>query len=229
MPSRPQILFQPIVDTTGYRIIAHHCDAGVVDAAIRAAAAQSLDGLYFFNACRLNPRCNAVRATVRETALRPARIVFEAPVEAFVQDPKRWMGAFDFWRNAGFGVALSGAGAGHRSLRVIRDLRPDYVKLDKSLIRNIERLSCAMTIRGLADLAEDWGGCVVAEGVDRILVVENLWLLNIFVMQGGLLGRRAPDLAGEESADLKNLAQALAFSNAPATMVRTAGAGGAYR
>lgn len=229
MSSRPQILFRPIVDTADHRIMAHDCDAdGVVDAAIRAAAAQSKDGLYFIRPCRVNPRCYAIRETVRKSALLPGNIVFEVPVADIVENPKHWLGAYDAYRNAGFGMALVGAVTGPRSVRMIRDLRPDYVKLDRSLIRNVERLSCAMTIRGIADLADEWGGHVIADGVDRVLIVENLWLLNVYLMQGGLLGRPATQLARDDSPELANLAQALAFADAPAGMVRAAGAGGGY-
>lgn len=198
----------------------------MVDAAIEAVAAQSTDGLYFIRTCSLNPRCHALRETARQSALRPANIVFEAPTAELVENPKHWLGAYDAWRNAGFGMALSGAGTGHRNLRMIRDLRPDYITLDRSLIRNVERLSCAMTIRGIAELAEEWGGRVIADGVDRVLIVENLWLLNIFLMQGALLGRPASRLANVDSKELTDLAQALAFAGAPAGLVRAAGAGG---
>lgn len=229
MSASPEVLFQPIVDTAEYRILAHCCDAGgMVDVAIRAAAAQSRDGLYFLKTCTLNPGCNAIREAVRESALRPANIVFEMPVAAVVQDPERWLKVYDSYRHAGFGVALAGAGSTPRAFRILRDLRPDYIKLDKSLVRNIERLSCAMTIRGLADLAEEWQGRVVADGVERLLMVEDLWLLNIYFMQGALLGRPEPDLARESSADLTSLFQALALGGAPAETVRAMGAGGGY-
>jgi len=230
MSSRPEILFQPIVDTAGYRILAHFCEAdGLVDAAIRAAAAQSTGGLYFIKTCSLKPRCNVIRQAVRESALRPANIVFEFPAVAVVREPSHWFGVYDSYRNAGFGLALTGVGAIPKALRMLRDLRPDYIKLDKSLVRNIERLSCAMTIRGLADLAEEWRGRIVADGVERLLSVEDLWLLNVYLMQGPLLGRPAPDLAQDNSTALASLAQALAVGGATAGAVRAAGAGGMYR
>ncbi len=229
MSFRPEILFQPIVDTAGYRILAHHCDAGgMVDLALRAAAAQSPHGLYFMKTCGLNPRCNAIREAMRESALRPSSVVLEVPIAAVVREPAHWLKVYDAYRHLGFGVALTNAGSTPRSLRILRDLRPDYIKLDRSLVRNIERLSCAMAIRGLADIGEEWGGRVVADGVDRLLMVEDLWLLNIYLMQGALLGRPAPDLARENSAELASLSQALALGCAPAGTVRAMGAGGGY-
>ncbi len=229
MSFRPEILFQPIVDTAGYRILAHYCDAmDLVDVTVRAAAARSTSGLYFIKTCRLNPRCNAIKEAVRESALRPANIVFEIPLSTVVRDTKQWLKTYDLYRNAGFGVALSEVGSVPRALRILRDLRPGYLKLDRNLVRNVERLSCAMTIRGLAEMAEEWGGRIVADGVDRTVAVEDLWLLDVYLMQGTLLGKPAPDLARENSAELTALALALAAGGVPAGAVRVMGAGGAY-
>lgn len=228
MAFRSEILFQPIVDTAGYRILAHHCDTGMADAAIRAAGAQSAYGLYFIRTCNNNPGCEAIREAVRESALQPANIVFEIPISWIVRNPNTWARVCDSYRQGGFGIALAGAGSMPKGLRVLRDLRPDYIKLDKTLVRNIERLSCAMTIRGLADLADEWRGRVVADGVDRLFTVEDLWLLNVYIMQGTLLGRPAPELAGGNSRDLANLARALAVAGGAAGAPRAMSAGGSY-
>lgn len=221
-----EISFQPIVDTAGYRILAHHCDVGMVDVAIRAAAALSTDGLYFIRTCSENPRCHAIREATRVSGLPPANIVFEIPISVVVREPNHWASVCEEYRQSGFGIALAGAGSIPRTLRIIRDLRPDYIKLDKSLIRHVERLSCAMTVRGLAELAEEWGGRVIADGVERLLVVEDLWLLDVYLMQGTLLGRAATQLVRADSADLVNLAHALSVGSSEP--VRTMGAGGSY-
>lgn len=223
MSSPSKILFQPIIDTEGYRILGHFCDASrMVDAAILAAAEHPADALYFIRFCGLNPRCNTIRDALRESALRPANTVFEIPLSAIVKDPKCWSGVYDSYRNAGFGLALTGAGSTPRATGLLRDLRPEFVKLDKTIVRNVERLSCAMTIRGLADMAEEWEGRVIADGVERLFTVENLWLLSVYLMQGPLLGRPAPEIAREDSQELTSLARALALARIPADGLRAA-------
>jgi EAL domain-containing protein (putative c-di-GMP-specific phosphodiesterase class I) len=162
------------------------------------------------------------------SGLPPANIVFEIPISVVVREPNHWASVCDEYRQSGFGIALAGAGSVPRTLRIIRDLRPDYIKLDKSVIRHIERLSCAMTVRGLADLAEEWGGRVIADGVERLLVVENLWLLDVYLMQGALLGKGSPQLARNDSADLVSLAQALSVGNSREEPVRALGASGSH-
>ena len=114
MSSRAEILFHPIVDTAGYRIVAHWCDAGGrVDVAIRAAAAQSAAGLYFIKTCSLNPGCGAIREAMRESALRPGNVVLEIPVLAVVRDPRRWLSAYDSYRHAGFPTSAGGCHSGN--------------------------------------------------------------------------------------------------------------------
>lgn len=227
-PENPDILFQPIVDTGEYRIRGHFCDArNAVDVAIRAAAARSTYGLYFIKTCMTNPRCYAIREAVRESALDPSSIVFEIPEAATVREPARWRKVSAWYRQSGFGIALTGAGSTPKSVPALLGFRPDYIKLDKPLVRNIERLSCAMAIRGLADVAEEWGGAVVADGVERMLTVENLWLLNVYLMQGSLFGRPAPELTRNNSASLANLARTLMPEGAAPPPILAAGAGGA--
>jgi EAL domain-containing protein (putative c-di-GMP-specific phosphodiesterase class I) len=41
-------------------------------------------------------------------------------------------------------------------------------------------------------MAEKSGARVIAEGVDRVRMLENLWLLGIRLMQGHLFGEPSP-------------------------------------
>ena len=65
------------------------------------------------------------------------------------------------------------------AVRTLLDIRPDYIKLEKALVGEIETLPCSLVIRKLADLGEHFSIPVVAEGVDRRVTAENLWLLNV--------------------------------------------------
>jgi EAL domain-containing protein (putative c-di-GMP-specific phosphodiesterase class I) len=101
---------------------------------------------------------------------------------------------------------------------MIRDLRPDYVKIDRRLIWNAEQPVCASTIGKLVDVADRYGARVIAVGVERHRMLENLWLLGVQTMQGYLFGRPSPQTAHEWSdgapgtgSDVANLARAVDF------------------
>jgi EAL domain-containing protein (putative c-di-GMP-specific phosphodiesterase class I) len=210
-------LFQPIVDTAGHRILAHQCDAGEgIDVAIGAAARQSAGGLYFINSWILNPCFRSILDAVSGSGLPPSNLVFEVAETAIAEDPGHWREVCEWYRRNGFGIALAHAGGrlrdgGPHSLRTSLALRPDYIKLEKTLVRDIEKKPNAVMIRNLADLAEDFEISIVADGVERHRTVENLWLLNVYIMQGSLFGRPAPGILHSHSTDLANLAQAVGY------------------
>jgi EAL domain-containing protein (putative c-di-GMP-specific phosphodiesterase class I) len=91
-------------------------------------------------------------------------------------------------RNCGFGFAVDGVGSHADSLRTVCDLQPDYIKLDKSLVRSIERPVHAATIRKVVEIGDGTHARVIAKGVDRTRTMENLWLLGVRYMQGYLFG-----------------------------------------
>jgi EAL domain-containing protein (putative c-di-GMP-specific phosphodiesterase class I) len=167
--------------------------------AIRSAARQSPSSLYFVNflpSSIYNPAAclEATMNTLAACHMAPSNVVFEA-VES---DPSVGSAHLrrirDYYRAEGFGFALDNVGAEPDCLQTIADLRPDYIKLDRHLVRNVEQPVCAATIRRLLELAEQLNVVVIATGVERARTMENLWLLGVEYMQGYLFGRPAPRL-----------------------------------
>ena len=75
---------------------------------------------------------------------------------------------------------------------MVCDLHPDYIKLDKTLIENVEQPMYAATIRKLVELAGQFGVSVIAEGVEKPETMEKLWLLGVQRMHGYFFGRPSP-------------------------------------
>jgi EAL domain-containing protein (putative c-di-GMP-specific phosphodiesterase class I) len=92
---------------------------------------------------------------------------------------------------------------------MVCELRPEYVKLDKSLVQNVEKPMYGATIRKVVELADRFSVRVIATGVETIHTMENLWLLGVQHMQGHLFGRPERNVSGSE-AGLLRLAHALA-------------------
>jgi EAL domain-containing protein (putative c-di-GMP-specific phosphodiesterase class I) len=243
--------FQPIVDTSTNTTLAHEClirlqmgrifsGAEIVDAAcvrhevhrfdsyarslaLRSAARQSVDAVYFVNfmpSSIYNPELclKTTMQTLDESGMKPANVVFEVVESELVRDPAHLRRICDYYRNRGFGFALDDVGTGSNSLQMVCELRPDFIKLDKSLVQNVEQPMYAATIRKLVELSDQFGVTVIAEGVERMEIQENLWLLGVQCMQGYLFGHPAPQLTLPEN-DLFNLAAALQIKSVaePAT------------
>jgi EAL domain-containing protein (putative c-di-GMP-specific phosphodiesterase class I) len=90
-------------------------------------------------------------------------------------------------------LAVDDAGAGFASLRHILELRPAFVKLDRSLIANLESDEArqAMVV-GLRHFARSVGCQLIAEGIETEAELQVLRTLEIALAQGFLLGRPGP-------------------------------------
>jgi EAL domain-containing protein (putative c-di-GMP-specific phosphodiesterase class I) len=169
--------------------------ARVLSLAIQSAARQTPRGLYFLNllpssiddpALDLNSTIEAIL----DSGMKPGELVFEMAESDLARDPAHSHRIREYLGRRGFGFALSraGVGAGACSFQAACDFAPDYINLDRRLILNFDQPVCAPAISKLVQIAEKSGARVVAQGVDRGRMVENMWLLGVRLMQGHLFG-----------------------------------------
>jgi len=93
-------------------------------------------------------------------------------------------------RSRGFEIAIDDVGAGTSGLHMIASIRPDWIKIDRLLVTEIDRDSYRRDLlRSLARFAGDRGIRVVAEGVERPEELSVVLDLGIEFAQGFLLGR----------------------------------------
>jgi EAL domain len=190
--------FEPVVDTFEHRIIAYTClsrFAGTPIPAIHAAARQPGRGLYVVDLVHSSVddpeiELGAAIEAVFDCGLRPVNLVFGMTESELARDPSRSHSIRDFLRAHRFGFALTHAGAdpGTSLLQTASDFAPDYIRLDRCLVRSFDQPRSPPRISRLVRIAERSGARVIAEGVDRVRTVENLWLLGVRFMQGHLFG-----------------------------------------
>jgi EAL domain-containing protein (putative c-di-GMP-specific phosphodiesterase class I) len=163
--------------------------------AIRMAAEAGLTGYlsinFLPNAVYEPAACIAVTLRAAEEWNFPLdRIVFEVSESEEVLDPAHLRRIFDEYRRRGFRTALDDFGTGFSNLRLLADLQPDVVKLDRSLVHRIERDRGRRAImRALLALAQDLGMTLVAEGVETGDELSVLADLGIRHFQGYLVAR----------------------------------------
>jgi EAL domain-containing protein (putative c-di-GMP-specific phosphodiesterase class I) len=98
-------------------------------------------------------------------------------------------------RERGLRIAVDDAGAGYASLRHVLELRPDFIKLDRSLIHGIaDDHARRVAVEAFLSLARDLGSMVIAEGVERPADLATIRELGLHAVQGYLLGRPTTDL-----------------------------------
>jgi EAL domain-containing protein (putative c-di-GMP-specific phosphodiesterase class I) len=96
----------------------------------------------------------------------------------------------DRLREAGVLIAVDDAGAGYASLRHILQLRPDIIKLDISLVRDIDADPVRMALaRSLASFAGEVGARLVAEGIETRAEHDKLRGIGVDFGQGFYLAK----------------------------------------
>jgi EAL domain-containing protein (putative c-di-GMP-specific phosphodiesterase class I) len=91
------------------------------------------------------------------------------------------------------GLAFDDFGAGQARLAELAEVPPDYIKLDKSLVRNIERAPARQDlIRALCQVSADLGVQTIAEGVETEQEARVCHSLGCRFGQGFLFGRPQP-------------------------------------
>lgn len=142
---------------------------------------------------------NLSPSTVTSPALRrelegaaAGRIVLEVTERAPVGDYSALREALDVLRGTGVRFAVDDAGAGWASLQHVLELSPDFIKLDRALVRGVEDDPSRRTlIEGLLPVAAGMGAQVIAEGIEGAAQLEALRELGVPLGQGFLLGRPA--------------------------------------
>ena len=93
-------------------------------------------------------------------------------------------------RVRGLQLAVDDAGAGFASMRHILELKPDIIKIDRSLVAGLDTDAARRTIvTTFVLLALDIGASVIAEGVEREPELRAVADLGVDAVQGYLIAR----------------------------------------
>lgn len=124
------------------------------------------------------------------------RVVVEITEHARIDDYDELHRSLDSLREQGLCLAIDDTGAGYASLSHVLRLRPDIIKLDRSLITSITSDPARRSlVTALVLLALDLGASVTAEGIETPSELETLATLGVDRGQGYLLGRPTTDQA----------------------------------
>ncbi len=137
-----------------------------------------------------------LRTTVqaaKENNLAPERVVFEIVESQRIDDLNHLRGIVNFYRDAGFRIALDDFGAGHSNLETFIALNPDFVKLDKVLTSNLtpndDRLAM---VKAVTRTFHGAGIKVIAEGIETEENARIVTDCGVDRMQGYYFARPMP-------------------------------------
>ncbi|MAD90525.1 MAG: EAL domain-containing protein [Pseudoalteromonas sp.] len=151
----------------------------------------------------------ATASAINALGIKPEDVVFEITETHSVQDESVMRGILNFYRNAGFGVALDDIGSGWSGLNMLHKYRPDYVKIDMDLVRDLDTDPYKQTIvKHLVHIAKDNNIKVIAEGIETEGEFEILKSYNTDFYQGFLLQKPAlfeSNVSDERTIEIDNI------------------------
>lgn len=120
------------------------------------------------------------------------QVVLEITERVAITDYPLFQEHLAAFRERGFRFAVDDAGSGYAGLGSIANLAPDYIKLDISLISQIDSNFLKQNlVETMVNFAETHGTKVIAEGVERREEFETVRELGVHLVQGFLFQKPA--------------------------------------
>lgn len=110
---------------------------------------------------------SATVAMAEDCGISPDRLILEVTETEIIEDLPHFSEIINRYRALGVMVAIDDFGAGYSGLNLLANFMPDSIKIDMSLIRDVNANGPRQAIvRGIVRTCADLGIDVVAEGVE---------------------------------------------------------------
>jgi EAL domain-containing protein (putative c-di-GMP-specific phosphodiesterase class I) len=120
----------------------------------------------------------------------PTQITFEITERDSIEGIENFIYNIKVLRGMGFKIAVDDAGSGYASLNTISEVMPDVIKIDRSVIENIDKNSVKESmLKGLLLVAKEAGSIVVAEGIENEAEASVLTRNKVDLAQGYFYAR----------------------------------------
>jgi EAL domain-containing protein (putative c-di-GMP-specific phosphodiesterase class I) len=143
---------------------------------------------------------DALQELLNHSGLSGRNIVFEITERFAIENYALFQREQAYYSNLGFGLAVDDIGTGYGSLEAIAHLRPEYVKVDLSIIREIHKNPVKQELlRAVVDIGKKIGAKILAEGVETQEELDVVRSFDVDFVQGYKLARPAPQLLPAET------------------------------
>lgn len=138
-----------------------------------------------------------------DRGLHPGQVVFELTERNSIDDFEAAKKILAHYRSQGYEIAIDDAGAGYSSLQSIVELSPDYIKIDRSLVRHADGDDMKKNmLRTFVRFAKKMNIRTVAEGIERPEEMRLLRAMGFDFGQGYWIGRPSEQPVLEKTAGL---------------------------
>jgi EAL domain-containing protein (putative c-di-GMP-specific phosphodiesterase class I)/ActR/RegA family two-component response regulator len=169
-----------------------------VGAAVRQGVAQAIEAVppgtsVFVNLHPMDLLDEALYLPDAPLGRAPCTVVFELTERATLEQIDDLPQRRAMLRELGYQIAVDDLGAGYAGLSSLVSLEPDLVKIDMSLVRGVDLDPARQSVvRRIAEMVQDLGMEVIAEGVETQAERDMLSRLGCKLLQGYWFARPAP-------------------------------------
>lgn len=115
----------------------------------------------------------------------PKKMIFEVTERDSIEGLNFFHDNIKQLRKRGFRIAVDDTGAGYSSLHTISEILPDIIKIDRSVIKDIDTSKVKESmLKGLILIARETGSLIVAEGIEKKEEADVLKRNQVDLAQG---------------------------------------------
>jgi EAL domain-containing protein (putative c-di-GMP-specific phosphodiesterase class I) len=157
---------------------------------------------------------NTVPATIRDTTflgrgvldylgprLSPRLVTLEITERQVIDNLNLYREAMHSFTDLGFSFAIDDLGAGYSGLETVAILKPNYLKIDMSLVRDVHQKRVSQqVVKAIVEMGNGLGATIIAEGIQTPEEADALRAQGVRFGQGYLYARPADPYAAKTAA-----------------------------
>ncbi len=125
-----------------------------------------------------------------EVKINPVNIVLEITEREAIENYELFKEAVSYYSGLGFSIAVDDTGTGYSGLETLFELRPDFIKIDISIVRAIDKNKVKQELaKALVALSKELNSTVIAEGIETEEELRTLMEVGVKIGQGFLFAR----------------------------------------
>lgn len=169
------------------------CRVKIIQLAARLGMKERLNINFFPNAIYKPELCiRTTLAVAKETGFPVKNIVFEITEGEKIRDEKHLTNIINTYKHLGFSMSIDDFGAGYAGLNLLVAYKPDSIKLDIVLIKDIHKHATRQAVvKAILGLCNELHIDLIAEGVETKDEYEFLKGIGIRYFQGYYFARPA--------------------------------------
>ncbi|RKY97003.1 MAG: hypothetical protein DRQ03_06360, partial [Candidatus Hydrothermota bacterium] len=135
------------------------------------------------------------RFLMGENGIDENRLVLEITEKFSIESVEKFKDKIVKLKEKGYKISIDDVGTGYSTLEVLTEFEPDFLKYDRTLIKNIHRSNIKQELfKSIKSFSESIGAHLIAEGVESKEELQFLKEQGIELVQGFYFAKPSPIL-----------------------------------